>query len=88
MNKMHKNLKEKKKVDTSNMKNALAGIAAVLDAAAFSTNDRKKLMALTHTIYENSIMEAHASKCHNPYYYCDYAITNTISTTILICYCE
>ena len=28
------------------MKNALAGIAAVLDAAAFTTDDRKKLMAL------------------------------------------
>ena len=33
------------KVDTSNMKNALAGLSAVLDAASFSLNDRKKLVA-------------------------------------------
>ena len=46
---MAKNPASFAQVDTSNMKNALAGLSAVLDAASFSLNDRKKLVALAQT---------------------------------------
>jgi len=36
-------------VDTSSMNNLISGISAVLDAASFSVNDRKKLLALAQT---------------------------------------
>ena len=36
-------------IDTSNMQTALMGLGAVLDAAAFSTQDREKLVALAQT---------------------------------------
>jgi len=36
-------------IDTSNMRTALVGLGAVLDAASFSTSDRQKLVALAQT---------------------------------------
>jgi chromosome segregation ATPase len=50
---MAKNPASFAQVDTSNMKSALAGISVVLDAASFSLNDRKKLVALAQTQEES-----------------------------------
>jgi len=62
---MAKNPASFAQVDTSNMKNALAGIAVVLDAAAFSTNDRKKLLALAQTENDSDDTELGAPAAKN-----------------------